>query len=115
MTDALKPCPFCNDIASAIDDGDPPYPEYCVECYNCEARGPWCKTHAEAIAAWNRRAEPVSVQEAGVLSGGMIWESRGEIHLSFDTREQLDAAYDALEAMLAPVDPPRSLAADKKE
>ena len=54
MTD-LKLCPFCGDtyavIYTTLEDG------YCAECLECHAKTDWFSTKAEAIAAWNRRAD----------------------------------------------------------
>ena len=58
----LKPCPFCdgNDLfVTYFGEGD-----YQVVCHSndgvCEATGPSSETEEEAIAAWNRRPEPVA-------------------------------------------------------
>ena len=54
MTD-LKLCPFCGDtyavIYTTLEDG------YCAECLECHAKTDWFSTKAEAITAWNRRAD----------------------------------------------------------
>ena len=53
MTDALKPCPFCgSDDAEALDMEGKHY----VVCYDCALEGPFHKSRAAVIAAWNTRA-----------------------------------------------------------
>jgi len=52
----LKPCPFCESYQVGIVVG------YCeavnsVRCYDCKANGPYKKTKADAITAWNTRVE----------------------------------------------------------
>ena len=51
MVDELMPCPFCGAIAEIASNKKE------VACLGCEALGPFCDTEAEAIAAWNTRAE----------------------------------------------------------
>jgi len=50
---ALKPCPFCGGEADHIEGSR------IVECVTCHG-GFYEGSEAEAIAAWNRRAEPAS-------------------------------------------------------
>ena len=61
LTDeALLPCPFCGGAATLYNKQLPLFPVWWVEC----SQRPYphhsnaCKTSAEAIAAWNRRATP---------------------------------------------------------
>lgn len=67
----LRECPFCG--GEAVDIGKVA-PQLCpvmdvegvwwVHCYGCETKGPDGAGEAEAIAAWNRRADGwVSVEE----------------------------------------------------
>jgi Lar family restriction alleviation protein len=73
----LKPCPFCGseeaDIIASIDsehgiecflDELSQYQGEChnfyVCCHKCNGNSGYYRTQEEAIAAWNRRAEPVS-------------------------------------------------------
>lgn len=52
MTELL-PCPFCGGEAELLTGA-----LYEVQCRNCYRAGTWlCDTEAEAIAAWNTRAE----------------------------------------------------------
>jgi len=59
MAETLKPCPFCGSDATVefYDDGG-----WCVACdeSGCANMDNTYSTEAEAIAAWNRRAEPPS-------------------------------------------------------
>ena len=55
---SLKPCPFCGH-SSIVPKALEPRMHYCW-CHECGAQGPFCETDAEAIEAWNRRADSVS-------------------------------------------------------
>ena len=61
MSEDLKPCPFCGSTDLHMQDVD-----RFLQCYNCDATGPWHidQTEAEAVAAWNRRADPIARLEA---------------------------------------------------
>ena len=66
MTDELKPCPFCGGEAhiSASSDG------YGVECWNrrcIDMQMDELPTEAEAIDAWNTRAERTCRDTGGYL------------------------------------------------
>jgi len=58
----LEACPFCgSDDVKVYHDtaGDHRYDwEYFVECQSCAASGSQWKHEEDAIAAWNRRAQP---------------------------------------------------------
>ncbi len=58
MQSELKPCPFCWGRARSAEAG----PEvtgmaFIVECQKCKAGSGWHFKKAEAITAWNTRAE----------------------------------------------------------
>jgi Lar family restriction alleviation protein len=60
MMEKLKPCPFCPDggepkhiTGSSYEYGSR---AHAVECCKCGVVGPVRGTEAEAIEAWNRRA-----------------------------------------------------------
>lgn len=52
----LKPCPFCDGLASARGAAE----THWIKCVQCAAEGPWHKSSAAAVNAWNRRASPPS-------------------------------------------------------
>jgi Lar family restriction alleviation protein len=59
MTAELKPCPFCGVEASEFKDRGHST-AYSVGCFNCDCTieaNTWADTKAEAIAAWNTRAD----------------------------------------------------------
>ena len=59
----LKPCPFCGGEGELITRGTHKWSRVAVNtqchilCGGCWATGPIGKTAADAIAAWNRRAD----------------------------------------------------------
>lgn len=62
--DKLKPCPFCGGEAEIAYSRN-----YYVWCDKCETRGDWYSTEAEAIKAWNTRAERtcrISMDDYGI-------------------------------------------------
>lgn len=61
----LKPCPFCGGEAEMchVTQLWEPRDAYWVKCKNCRISGTHHTTEAEAIAAWNSRAERTCKQE----------------------------------------------------
>lgn len=61
MTTELKPCPFCGGEAEIhpSSDWDVKFTgaTYFAWCDKCETRGDYYDTEAEAVEAWNNRAE----------------------------------------------------------
>lgn len=55
MENKLKPCLTCDSILIDVENTkDKKYRSVCFHCGTC---GPNCETEAEAVDAWNRRAE----------------------------------------------------------
>ena len=61
MTEKLKPCPFCGNVAYIVEyiSGCNAYHVACrnSKCFMEIGLPIWCKSKTEAIKAWNRRAE----------------------------------------------------------
>lgn len=59
--DELKPCPFCGGKAGTVrrwQSGDGTGKDIWIRCENCGMETIRYDTDEDAIAAWNRRAEP---------------------------------------------------------
>lgn len=63
MTNELKPCPFCGGEAYAVDALEK---RAHAVCDTCHASTAYYFSEAEAIEAWNTRAEPQKVAIANV-------------------------------------------------
>ena len=79
MMDNLLPCPFCGGEAT-ISDGGYSGEKFLARCreLSCPAASGFIrKTHDEAIAAWNRRAQPenkpLTLDELKQMDGEPIW------------------------------------------
>lgn len=61
MSEDLKPCPFCGGEAEVHPSSDWNTrfsgKTFFVWCDKCETRGDYYNSEAEAVAAWNARAE----------------------------------------------------------
>ena len=86
MMDKLLPCPFCGGEAT-ISDGGYSGEKFLARCreLSCPAASGFIrKTHDEAIAAWNRRAQPenkpLTLDELGQLREARIpvWMGRAK-------------------------------------
>ena len=56
-TTELLPCPFCGGEAEVFNPFDKTAGTWCVICRECACASGFEQTEAEAIAAWNTRAE----------------------------------------------------------
>lgn len=85
MSEELKPCPlpWCRSNTHP-EEGTNRLPfhtardRWHVACPYCATRGPTCKTHDEAIAAWNRRSPPAKpadgMREACIIIRDLVGE-----------------------------------------
>lgn len=81
----LKPCPFCGGEASPLikpfigADGS----GLVIECDRCWCSTGYYETEAEAIEAWNTRADPefgvVAMTEENMAAHGWVQERTGHI------------------------------------
>ena len=54
----LKPCPFCGETAFLDTSQHGTSATYQVRCTGCDiGRTPWATVRADAVGAWNRRAQ----------------------------------------------------------
>lgn len=100
-TESLKPCPFCG-CAPAVsefvanDEGDTRWAVAC-DCLNAPEDQPYAERYvnvlgpdrAAAVAAWNRRAEPLTADFTRALPGGKLDDA---------TYEAIEDALDRAEA-----------------
>lgn len=67
-------CPFCGGEAT-IDNAGGKYQAWCKHCC-CIHMGEFYNTEAEAVAAWNRRAqpenEPLTLEELRKMRGQIV-------------------------------------------
>lgn len=65
MSEELKPCPFCGGNAeSRMYDNE--WFVQCIQCFNSTAADH--QQEADAVAAWNRRAQPAEAEGADVVA-----------------------------------------------
>lgn len=87
----LEPCPFCGGEADVID-----YDDECWVAHQC-ANGTSVETNsytteAEAIAAWNSRADYHGYEQAAIESWESIkaWNSRAERTCEFNIKDNMN-------------------------
>lgn len=77
----LKPCPFCGGEAETLT-AESMHGGYLfgIMCNDCRSRGDVYDTEAEAIAAWNSRADYHGYEKAAIEAWESIkaWNSRAE-------------------------------------
>jgi len=91
MDEALKPCPFCgNDGSGPIEhalhvshtqnDWHSAYDCYSVQCDKCTVSMGYSDNEAEAIAAWNTRADAAPTPNAEVVEavGFAMWKAEAD-------------------------------------
>lgn len=91
MDEALKPCPFCgNDGSGPIEhalhvshtqnDWHPAYDCYSVQCDKCTVSMGYSDNEAEAIAAWNTRADAAPTPKADEVEavGFAMWKAEAD-------------------------------------
>ena len=77
----LLPCPFCGGEAEVLNDlRKPEFYPFSVHCTECISWSNTYSTEAEAIAAWNSRADYHGYEQAAIESWESIkaWNSRAE-------------------------------------
>ena len=98
-TTELMPCPFCGSEAQMTlrNIGDSGEDFWSVECFNPECGCDFCLyyTEAEAIAAWNTRADYYGYEQAAIEAWESIkaWNSRAERTCYADEVTHRDCKY----------------------
>jgi Lar family restriction alleviation protein len=77
----LLPCPFCGSHPSLMGrnsfiTGD----SAAIRCDNCQVAGPWRRSVNDAVAAWNTRAQLVSLKASPAGEGILIPQPQCPIH-----------------------------------
>ena len=82
----LAPCPFCDGqptiektLRNGYADGEPDAWAWSMVCLSCAASGPWGKSEARAVHAWNRRYHVGSTSRmietlVGMVLAGDPWK-----------------------------------------
>lgn len=62
MSDALKPCPFCESQVQVVHWEDRIKFSWQVECLYCGIFGPLGKTEVDAVEKWNRLPRKLDIE-----------------------------------------------------
>ena len=89
----LLPCPFCGGEAEMLT-AESMYGGYLfgIMCNDCRSRGDVYDTEAEAIAAWNSRADYHGYEQAAIEAWESIkaWNSRAERTCEFSIKDNMN-------------------------
>ncbi|MCG6112907.1 MAG: Lar family restriction alleviation protein [Paracoccus sp.] len=95
-TEKLQPCPFCGGAETRpfIETDEFGRKSHGLQCANgdCWISGPECETAAEAIAAWNRRAQSAPASSENHEGPDFVWRCR-DTGSCYTTPEDGDVKY----------------------